>query len=89
MLALPGGAYVYQGEELGLAEVEDLPDDVLQDPDFEQTGRESRGRDGCRVPIPWSGDRAAVRVQPAGCERSALAAAAGGLGRVHRRGRNR
>ena len=55
MLALPGGAYIYQGEELGLPEVEDLPDAVLQDPIFEQTGRVSRGRDGCRVPIPWEG----------------------------------
>ena len=55
MLALPGGAYVYQGEELGLAEVEDLPDDVLQDPGWEQSGHTDRGRDGCRVPIPWSG----------------------------------
>src|SRR5947209_2443362 len=55
MLALPGGAYVYQGEELGLAEVEDLPDDVLQDPAWEQSGHTDRGRDGCRVPIPWSG----------------------------------
>jgi len=55
MLALPGGAYVYQGEELGLAEVEDLPDSVLTDPGWEQSGRTDRGRDGCRVPIPWSG----------------------------------
>ena len=55
MLALPGGAYVYQGEELGLAEVEDLPDDVLQDPGWEQSGHRYRGRDGCRVPLPWSG----------------------------------
>ena len=55
MLALPGGAYIYQGEELGLAEVEDLPDDVLQDPVWEQSGHTRRGRDGCRVPIPWSG----------------------------------
>ena len=55
MLALPGGAYVYQGEELGLAEVEDLPDEVLQDPAWEQSGHTDRGRDGCRVPIPWSG----------------------------------
>ena len=55
MLALPGGAYVYQGEELGLPEVEDLPDDVLQDPGWEQSGHTERGRDGCRVPIPWSG----------------------------------
>ena len=56
MLALPGGAYVYQGEELGLAEVEDLPEEVLQDPGWEQSGRTERGRDGCRVPMPWSGE---------------------------------
>jgi alpha-glucosidase len=55
-LSLPGGAYVYQGEELGLPEVEDLPLDVLQDPTWERSGRTDRGRDGCRVPIPWSGD---------------------------------
>jgi alpha-glucosidase len=56
MLALPGGAYVYQGEELGLGEVEDLPESVLQDPGWEQSGRTKRGRDGCRVPIPWAGE---------------------------------
>jgi len=56
-LALPGGAYIYQGEELGLPEVEDLPDEVLQDPTWERSGRTARGRDGCRVPLPWSGDR--------------------------------
>jgi alpha-glucosidase len=55
MLALPGGAYVYQGEELGLPQVEDLPDEVLQDPMFLRSGGELRGRDGCRVPLPWSG----------------------------------
>jgi alpha-glucosidase len=55
MLALPGAAYLYQGEELGLEEVADLPDDLLQDPTWERSGREIRGRDGCRVPIPWSG----------------------------------
>ncbi|MET7381505.1 glycoside hydrolase family 13 protein [Streptomyces sp. NPDC005526] len=55
MLALPGGAYIYQGEELGLPEVEDLPEDVLQDPIWERSGHTDRGRDGCRVPIPWSG----------------------------------
>jgi alpha-glucosidase len=54
-LALPGGAYLYQGEELGLPEVEDLPDDVLQDPTWERSGHSARGRDGCRVPLPWSG----------------------------------
>lgn len=55
MLALPGGAYIYQGEELGLPEVEDLPDGALQDPGWELSGHAERGRDGCRVPIPWSG----------------------------------
>ena len=61
MLALPGGAYVYQGEELGLPEVHDLPDEVRQDPTFVRSGGTERGRDGCRVPLPWSG-----RVAPFG-----------------------
>jgi alpha-glucosidase len=52
MLALPGPAFVYQGQELGLEEV-DLPDDVRQDPVFRMSGGERKGRDGCRVPIPW------------------------------------
>ena len=56
MLALPGGAYVYQGEELGLEEVEDLPDEVLADPTWERSEHTDRGRDGCRVPLPWAGD---------------------------------
>jgi alpha-glucosidase len=56
LLALPGGAYLYQGEELGLPEVEDLPADALQDPTWERSGHTVRGRDGCRVPLPWSGD---------------------------------
>ncbi|WP_106401909.1 glycoside hydrolase family 13 protein [Actinocorallia populi] len=54
-LALPGGVYIYQGEELGLPEVEDLPDEMRQDPIWERSGRTDRGRDGCRVPLPWSG----------------------------------
>ena len=49
-LALPGAVYIYQGEELGLPEVEDLPDDVLQDPMFFRSGGIDPGRDGCRVP---------------------------------------
>lgn len=56
MLALPGSAYIYQGEELGLYEVEDLPDEALQDPVWERSGHTVRGRDGCRVPLPWTGD---------------------------------
>jgi alpha-glucosidase len=55
-LALPGSAYLYQGEELGLPEVEDLPEEALQDPTWERSGRTARGRDGCRVPLPWTGD---------------------------------
>lgn len=57
-LALPGGAYIYQGEELGLDEIEDLPETVLQDPVWERSGHTVRGRDGCRVPLPWSGQAA-------------------------------
>jgi alpha-glucosidase len=57
-LALPGGAYVYQGDELGLEEVEDIPESMLQDPTWERSGHTVRGRDGCRVPIPWSGTQA-------------------------------
>ncbi|HET9667772.1 MAG TPA: glycoside hydrolase family 13 protein [Desertimonas sp.] len=57
-LALPGGAYIYQGDELGLPEVEDLPAEVLDDPIWEHSGRQIRGRDGCRVPMPWSGTEA-------------------------------
>ena len=56
MLALPGGAYLYQGEELGLPEVTDLPDELRQDPTFTRTGGAHPGRDGCRVPFPWAGD---------------------------------
>ncbi|MEO3752263.1 glycoside hydrolase family 13 protein [Streptomyces sp. B6B3] len=65
MLALPGSAYIYQGEELGLPEVTELPDEVRQDPAFFRRGAGSPGgvdssdgqeglRDGCRVPIPWT-----------------------------------
>lgn len=53
MLALPGSAYLYQGEELGLPEVIDLPDAARQDPTFFRTGGTNYGRDGARVPIPW------------------------------------
>jgi alpha-glucosidase len=55
-LALPGSVYLYQGEELGLPEVEDIPADRLQDPMYLRSGGTDPGRDGCRVPLPWSGD---------------------------------
>jgi len=56
MLALPGSAYLYQGEELGLPEAVDLPDESRQDPTWFRTNHEKYGRDGCRVPIPWEAD---------------------------------
>ncbi|OLR92139.1 glycoside hydrolase family 13 protein [Actinokineospora bangkokensis] len=66
MLALPGSVYLYQGEELGLEEVLDLPDEVLQDPMWERSGHTERGRDGCRVPIPWSAHGSALGFGPDG-----------------------
>ncbi len=53
MLALPGSSYLYMGDELGLPEVWDLPLDVLDDPVWERSGHKAKGRDGCRVPLPW------------------------------------
>jgi len=55
LLAMPGATYIYNGQELGLPNVDDLPDSVLQDPIFVRTEGKTRGRDGCRVPMPWSG----------------------------------
>jgi alpha-glucosidase len=54
-MALPGSVYVYQGEELGLWEVEDIPDERRQDPIWHRTGGADPGRDGSRVPLPWAG----------------------------------
>lgn len=56
LMALPGSMYVYQGEELGLTDVWDLPVDVLDDPVWRMSGHTQKGRDGCRVPIPWTVD---------------------------------
>jgi alpha-glucosidase len=63
--ALPGCWYVYQGEELGLPEVEDLPLAVIQDPMHYRSGGTDPGRDGCRVPLPWSGGAAPYGFSPA------------------------
>jgi alpha-glucosidase len=57
ILALPGSAYLYQGEELGLPDSTDMPDNVRQDPTWTRSGHTERGRDGARVPMPWEGDR--------------------------------
>lgn len=54
MLALPGCAYLYQGDELALPEVWELPIEALDDPVWERSGRTAKGRDGCRVPLPWT-----------------------------------
>lgn len=56
LLGLPGSAYIYQGEELGLPEVWDLPEEVLDDPVWERSGHTRKGRDGSRVPLPWRTD---------------------------------
>ena len=53
-MALPGSVYIYQGEELGLPEVHDLAPQVLDDPVWRTSGHTRKGRDGCRVPIPWT-----------------------------------
>jgi alpha-glucosidase len=55
--ALPGSLYIYQGEELGLEEVQNLPPDRRQDPMYSRSGGTDPGRDGCRVPLPWAGTR--------------------------------
>ncbi|WP_434443850.1 glycoside hydrolase family 13 protein [Lentzea sp. E54] len=64
--ALPGSLYVYQGDELGLPEVEDLPLDVLQDPMFFRSDGLDPGRDGCRVPLPWTEAGSAFGFSPQG-----------------------
>ena len=53
-LALPGCTYLYQGEELGLPEALEIPEEQIQDPQFLKNNKLDKGRDGCRVPLPWS-----------------------------------
>lgn len=64
MLALPGSAYLYQGEELGLPEVADIPDELREDPAHKRAG--VPGRDGCRVPLSWHHDEPAYAFSPTG-----------------------
>lgn len=54
MMALHGSVYIYQGEELGLPEVADIPRNKLQDPVWKQSEHKFKGRDGCRIPLPWN-----------------------------------
>lgn len=65
-MALPGSVYIYQGEELGLGEVQDIPDELRQDPIFHRTGGDDPGRDGSRVPLPWSGTEPPFGFSPSG-----------------------
>jgi len=65
-LALPGSVYLYQGEELGLPEVLDLPDNVRQDPLWHRSAGSDFGRDGCRVPMPWEPDAPSFGFSPRG-----------------------
>jgi len=65
-MALPGLVYVYLGEELGLEEVEDIPSTRRLDPIHTRSGGLDPGRDGCRVPLPWSGDRPPYGFSPPG-----------------------
>ena len=88
LMALPGSLYLYQGEELGLPEVWDLPPEVLDDPVWPNSGHTQKGRDGCRVPIPWTvdgpsfgfGDGDPWLPQPAGFGALSVAAQAGVAG---------
>jgi alpha-glucosidase len=71
-MALPGSLYVYQGEELGLPEVEDIPAERREDPMYFRSGGVDPGRDGCRVPLPWSGDEPPYGFSPPGAHSSWL-----------------
>ena len=68
-MALPGSMYIYQGEELGLPEVEDIPPERRQDPMWHRSGGVDPGRDGCRIPLPWGGDRPPYLFSPDGADR--------------------
>lgn len=63
--ALPGSLYIYQGDELGLDEVQDLPESQISDPMYFRSGGTDPGRDGCRVPLPWAGVRPPFGFSPA------------------------
>ena len=55
LLTLRGTVCLYQGEELGLGEV-DVTFDELQDPYGIEFWPEFKGRDGCRTPMVWQQD---------------------------------
>src|SRR5262249_44344390 len=53
LLALPGSTEIDKGEELGPRDGWVRPPEVRDDPTWENSGHPGKGRDGCRVPIPW------------------------------------
>jgi alpha-glucosidase len=67
---LVAGARAPEGEELGRWEVQDIPDELRQDPIWQRTGGADPGRDGCRVPLPWSGTEAPFGFSPPSCRRT-------------------
>ena len=65
MLALPGSAYLYQGEELGPARAHLAAGRGAPGPDVvRRTDHEVAGRDGCRVPLPWTAEGSVARLRP-------------------------
>jgi alpha-glucosidase len=86
MLGLPGSAYLFQGEELGLPEAIDIPDDRRDDPTFFRTNGERYGRDGCRVPIPWEAGKPAYGFNDSGASWLPQPAVFGELARDQQQG---
>jgi alpha-glucosidase len=76
-MALPGSLYVYQGEELGLPEVEDIPYERRRDPMWHRSNGVDPGRDGCRIPLPWTGEAPPYGFSPDGAGPSWLEQPAG------------
>jgi alpha-glucosidase len=66
--ALPGSLYIYQGDELGLPEYEQLDDELRQDPMYLRSAGLDPGREGCRVPLPWAGDLPPFGFSPPGAQ---------------------
>ena len=82
VMALPGSVYLYQGDELGLPEVPDIPEDRLQDPIARRMREEEKGRDGCRVPLPWTASGSSFGFGPDGGAEPHLPQPAGWGGRA-------
>lgn len=67
---LPGECFIYQGDELGLPDVTDLPDSARRDPQYVRSGGTVTGRDGCRVPLPWTRSGPGLGFSPLGSQHS-------------------